>query len=51
MPRPEPGTRQSVNGVTVTADAVKVRLSVRAADDVTGEGPARQRLLVGTPKG
>ena len=51
MPRPEPDTRQSVNGVTVTADAVKVRLSVRAADDVTGEGPARQRLLVGTPKG
>lgn len=50
LPAAPDGKRQSVNGMTMTADAVKVRLNVRDADDLAGEGPPDQRLLVGTPR-
>jgi hypothetical protein len=51
VPDPDPGTKETVNGVTITPDAVKVRLSVRDADDQSGGPPAAQRLFVGTPAG
>lgn len=45
-----PGERASVNGVTVTADAIKVRVNVRASEDVGGGAPLAQQLYVGTPR-
>jgi hypothetical protein len=52
VPAPAPGRREVVNGVTVSADAVKVRLNARpegtAGDD---ELVPVQRLFVGTPRG
>lgn len=48
LPAAEAGTRETVVGVTVTADAVKVRLTARDEGDIMGEGPADQRLFVGT---
>lgn len=50
LPAPPDGKRQTVNGMTMSADAVKVRLNVRDGDDLAGEGPPDQRLLVGTPR-
>ncbi|QYG91653.1 hypothetical protein HC251_03830 [Iamia sp. SCSIO 61187] len=51
VPAPADGTRETVAGVTVTADAVKVRLNVRPAGS-DGTTPATsQRLFVGTPPG
>lgn len=43
------GKKHSVNGVTMSADAVKVRLNVYPAGDTTGGPPEGQRLFVGTP--
>jgi len=51
LPAEEAGTRESVNGITITPDAIKVRLNVRDEADLTGATPAAQRLLVGTPAG
>ena len=51
LPAPEPGTRDAVNGITVTPDAIKVRLNVRDEADLSGGAPAAQRLFVGTPAG
>lgn len=52
LPDPEPGTRESISGITITPDAVKVRLNVRDADAPIGvEPPSAQRLFVGTPAG
>ncbi|HEV7723177.1 MAG TPA: hypothetical protein VGO60_17935, partial [Iamia sp.] len=51
LPAADPGTRESVNGITITPDAVKVRLNVRDEGDLTGGSPAAQRLFVGTPAG
>lgn len=50
IPPAPAGKRQGISGVSVTADAVKVRLSLRPATDQTGEGPSTQRLFVGTPR-
>ncbi|HEU5150069.1 MAG TPA: hypothetical protein VFU19_06200 [Iamia sp.] len=51
LPEPAPGTKESVNGITVTPDAIKVRLNQRDPADMTGGAPAGQRLFVGTPPG
>lgn len=51
LPEAEPGTKDAVNGITVTPDAIKVRLDVRDEADMTGATPAGQRLFVGTPAG
>jgi hypothetical protein len=49
LPEAPAGMRQTLSGITVTADAVKVRLSLRPVGDQSGEGPSAQRLFVGTP--
>jgi hypothetical protein len=51
LPEPEGGTRDVVNGVTITPDAIKVRLNVRDAASDGTEPPSAQRLFVGTPAG
>lgn len=50
LPAAPAGKRQGVNGVTVTADAVKVRLNLRTATDEFAETTPTQRLFVGTPR-
>lgn len=49
LPEPDPGTKDSVNGVTITPDAIKVRLNVRDAASPGTEPASAQRLFVGTP--
>jgi hypothetical protein len=51
LPEAEAGTRQTVNGVTITPDAITVRLNLRDAADPHALEPAGQRLFVGTPAG
>lgn len=51
LPDPPAETRESANGVIVTADAVKVRLNAYDEDAIPGAEPRSQRLLVGTPQG
>ncbi|MEO6627134.1 MAG: hypothetical protein ABIP03_01050 [Aquihabitans sp.] len=50
LPPAPAGKRQGVNGVTVTADAIKVRLNLRPATDEFAETTPAQRLFVGTPR-
>lgn len=50
VPAAEAGTKQSVNGITMSADAVKVRLNLYPAGDTSGGPPEAQRLFVGTPR-
>lgn len=51
LPEAEPGTSEVVNGLTITADAIKLRLNVREAGTDPMDGPDAQRLFVGTPAG
>ncbi len=50
VPAAPVGQKQSINGVTMSADAVKVRLNLYPADDISGGPPEAQRLFVGTPR-
>lgn len=49
LPPADAATRRTVAGVTVSPDAVKVRLNLRDASDLMGEGPAEQQVFVGVP--
>ena len=49
-PAPEAGKKYSANGITMSADAVKVRLNVYPAGDTAGGPPEAQKLFVGTPR-
>jgi hypothetical protein len=50
VPADGDGNRQAVNGVTMSADAVKIRLNIYPPGDTAGGPPAGQRLFVGTPR-
>src|SRR5690606_15381114 len=49
-PAPGAGKKLSVNGITMSADAVKIRLNVYPEGDTSGGPPEAQRLFVGTPR-
>ncbi|HMJ79095.1 MAG TPA: hypothetical protein VK507_24125 [Iamia sp.] len=51
LPAAETGTRETIAGITVTPDAVKVRLNIRDEGDRSGGPAVAQRLFVGTPAG